>query len=73
MATPLHSLFSIWQEINTAVQTSIEQRSVFLHPITARQFDVNPITASIGNSRQVRLSCYLIMFCYFFELSSFCS
>ncbi|CAG9534611.1 unnamed protein product [Cercopithifilaria johnstoni] len=52
MATPLHSIFSIWQEINTAVQASIEQRSVFLRPITARQFNANPINASIGTSRQ---------------------
>ncbi|VBB27565.1 unnamed protein product [Acanthocheilonema viteae] len=52
MATPLHSLFSIWQEINTAVQASIEQRSVFLRPITVQQLNVNPISVSIDNSRQ---------------------
>ncbi|VDK87337.1 unnamed protein product, partial [Litomosoides sigmodontis] len=50
MATPLHSLFSIWQEINNAVQTSIEQRSVFVRPTTARQFNLNPISASVGTS-----------------------
>ncbi|VDO25358.1 unnamed protein product, partial [Onchocerca flexuosa] len=52
MATPLHSLFSIWQEINATVQASIEQRSVFLCPMTSRQFNVKPISANIGTSRQ---------------------
>ncbi|VDO12330.1 unnamed protein product, partial [Brugia timori] len=53
MTTPMHSLFSIWQEINAAVQTSIEQRSVLLCPVTPRQFDVKPISVNIGASRQV--------------------
>ncbi|VIO97478.1 B-box zinc finger family protein [Brugia malayi] len=52
MTTPMHSLFSIWQEINAAVQTSIEQRSVLLCPVTPRQFDVKPISVNIGASRQ---------------------
>ncbi|MCP9259802.1 E3 ubiquitin-protein ligase rpm-1 [Dirofilaria immitis] len=52
MATPLHSLFSIWQEINMSVQVSIEQRSVFLCPTTTRQFNVKPISANIGTSGQ---------------------
>uniref|UniRef100_A0A1I7W188 RCR-type E3 ubiquitin transferase n=1 Tax=Loa loa TaxID=7209 RepID=A0A1I7W188_LOALO len=52
MATPLHSLFTIWQEINAAVQTSIEQRSILLCPRTTRQFNVKPIKPSPGTSRQ---------------------
>lgn len=38
--TPLHSIFSIWQEINTTVQTGIEQqRTALRYPIIARQFN----------------------------------
>lgn len=70
MATPLHSLFCIWQEINTAVQASIEQRSVFLCPVTTQQFNVKPISASIGTSRQVH---FFLLFHYLkFLLSVFC-
>lgn len=70
MTTPMHSLFSIWQEINAAVQTSIEQRSVLLCPVTPRQFDVKPISVNIGASRQV--SSFTVIFVlltnFFFKL-----
>lgn len=71
MATPLHSLFSIWQEINKAVQTSIEQCSVFVRPTTARQFNVNPISASVGTSPRQVLPSYSLLLLTFNKLLSF--
>uniref|UniRef100_A0A915PSJ6 RCR-type E3 ubiquitin transferase n=1 Tax=Setaria digitata TaxID=48799 RepID=A0A915PSJ6_9BILA len=52
MATPLHSLISIWQEINMAVQTSIEQHSILQYPLTVRQFSVKPIRSNISATQQ---------------------
>lgn len=53
MATPLHLLVNLWHEINGAVQASIEQHLVLSSPLTARHFNLKPISANLGSTRQV--------------------